>query len=724
MINNQPVTQHNYPVRNDCAIISHTDEAGLITYVNDDFVEYAGFTRDELIGKPHNIVRHPDMPAEAYRDMWNTLQQGRAWQGIVKNRRKNGDHYWVKATATPRPEGGYMSVRLQASDQEIREAEILYRKINEGSGHRLDGGYVKVPGVIGVFDKIKRRFLNWSFSTKVILPTVLMSIAMMVVFVFGLKNVHEDSLNAAGFQSGKDLIDMAFNSRMFYNQHVVPKAIAAGLTLTHDHSKDSNGIPLPATVMRSLGEMTNQGHDASSEFRLFSDQPFKFRNANEVKLDEFEREAIVFLKANPNEYFARKIIVDGKPFYRVAKADVMNHPSCLACHNGHVESPKRDWQMGDVRGVAQATVPLNNLNQAFLAPILKLAVVVIVLLMLLISMMTIVAKGQKSRINRLKSITNEIASGNLVVEMPLGRKDEVGSLFNAVVVMRNKLYEILFQMRVSTNSLTMSVTEMIDASQETTRGAVEQSNASTSMAAALEELSASVGQIGDNAVAAYESSLQAGDVAKKGALAVYENSNEMNNIALAVQHAADRLISLKELSLNIGQIVSTIKGIAEQTNLLALNAAIEAARAGEYGRGFAVVADEVRTLAERTAISTVEITKMVEQIQNETNAAVHEMRSGVDRVEKGVENAKLAGQSVNDIEKSTVLVVKATEEIQQVLVEQAQASREVAFTVENVAKLAESNAVQAEQALQASARVQEVTRLLENLAKQFKIFKR
>ncbi|TVQ71849.1 MAG: DUF3365 domain-containing protein [Oceanospirillales bacterium] len=723
MKNNQPVTQHNFPVRKDCAIISHTDDNGLITYVNDDFIEYAGFTREELIGKPHNIIRHPDMPSEAYRDMWHTLQQGRAWQGIVKNRCKNGDHYWVKATATPKPEGGYMSVRLQASDDEIRDAEILYRKINEGSGHRLDGGYVKVPGIIGLVDKLKRLFNNWSFATKIIVPTVLMSITMMIAFIIGLKNVHDDSLSAAGFQSGKDLIEMTFNARMFYNQNVVPKAVSAGLTLTHDHSNDSNGIPLPATLMRSLGDMNNHLRSDSSQFRLFSDQPFNFRTSQEVTLDEFEREAIAFLNANPTEYFARMIEIDGLPFYRVAKADVMNHPTCIACHNAHIDSPKRDWKMGDVRGVAQATVPLSNLNQAFWAPILQLAITVLILFILLIIVISMIAVGQKIRIKRLKSITYEIASGNLAAEIPLGRKDEIGSLFNAVVVMRNKLFEILLQMRVSTNSLTMSVTEMIDASQETTRGAVEQSNASTSMAAALEELSASVGQIGTNATSAHESSLSAGDVARKGALAVYENSNEMNNIAQAVQHAADRLVSLKELSLNIGQIVSTIKGIAEQTNLLALNAAIEAARAGEYGRGFAVVADEVRTLAERTAVSTVEITNMVEQIQCETNAAVLDMRSGVDRVEKGVENAKLVGQSVSDIEKSTDLVVKATEEIQQVLVEQAQASREVASTVENVARLAEGNAVQAEQALQASARVQEVTRMLENLSKQFKVFK-
>ena len=124
MKNNQPVTQKEYVVRQDCAIISHTDASGNITYVNDDFVEYAGFERPELIGKPHNIIRHPDMPKEAFRDMWATLKSGRAWQGIVKNRRANGDHYWVKATATPLPDGGYMSVRLKATAQEISSPAV------------------------------------------------------------------------------------------------------------------------------------------------------------------------------------------------------------------------------------------------------------------------------------------------------------------------------------------------------------------------------------------------------------------------------------------------------------------------------------------------------------------------------------------------------------------------------------------------------------------------
>ncbi len=144
---NMPVTQREFPVSDDCAIISHTDEKGRITYFNDDFVHYAGFAPEELMGQPHNIVRHPDMPPEAFRDLWDTLKQGRPWQGLVKNRRKDGDHYWVKATATPKPGGGYMSVRMKPSREEVAAAEALYARMRNGEKIRLEGGQVRASAL-------------------------------------------------------------------------------------------------------------------------------------------------------------------------------------------------------------------------------------------------------------------------------------------------------------------------------------------------------------------------------------------------------------------------------------------------------------------------------------------------------------------------------------------------------------------------------------------------
>jgi PAS domain S-box-containing protein len=119
MRNNGPVTQREYMLPPGTTLVSTTDLQSHITYCNPAFVETSGFSRDELIGQPHNLVRHPDMPAEAYRDMWATLQAGQPWTALVKNRRKNGDHYWVRANVTPVLEGGrvtgYMSVRTARS---------------------------------------------------------------------------------------------------------------------------------------------------------------------------------------------------------------------------------------------------------------------------------------------------------------------------------------------------------------------------------------------------------------------------------------------------------------------------------------------------------------------------------------------------------------------------------------------------------------------------------
>ncbi|TXT20014.1 MAG: methyl-accepting chemotaxis protein, partial [bacterium] len=133
---NMPVTGVERPLRDTETIVSTTDTRGVITHVNDTFVEVSGFSRDELLGAPQNIVRHPDMPAAAFQDQWNTIQAGRPWVGLVKNRCKNGDHYWVEAHVTPiRQSGqisGYLSVRRRPSREQITQAETLYRRLNEG----------------------------------------------------------------------------------------------------------------------------------------------------------------------------------------------------------------------------------------------------------------------------------------------------------------------------------------------------------------------------------------------------------------------------------------------------------------------------------------------------------------------------------------------------------------------------------------------------------------
>ncbi|MGL6213946.1 methyl-accepting chemotaxis protein, partial [Billgrantia desiderata] len=132
-----PVTQREYALRNDDVLISKTDPSSIITYANQRFIEVSGYDYAELLGTPHNLVRHPDMPPSVFADMWHDLKSGRFWTGLVKNRRKNGDHYWVRANVVPIREGGtlkgYASIRVKPSAEEIAQAEEVYRDIrNDG----------------------------------------------------------------------------------------------------------------------------------------------------------------------------------------------------------------------------------------------------------------------------------------------------------------------------------------------------------------------------------------------------------------------------------------------------------------------------------------------------------------------------------------------------------------------------------------------------------------
>ncbi len=130
-----PITQREFLLDDGATLVSSTNLKSRITYCNPAFVAVSGYAREELIGQPHNLIRHPDMPAEAFRDMWATLESGQPWTAVVKNRRKTGDHYWVRANVTPVVEDGhivgYMSVRTKPGRDEVAAAEALYARMRD-----------------------------------------------------------------------------------------------------------------------------------------------------------------------------------------------------------------------------------------------------------------------------------------------------------------------------------------------------------------------------------------------------------------------------------------------------------------------------------------------------------------------------------------------------------------------------------------------------------------
>ena len=167
MRENLPVTQRQFDYADDATLMSITDTQSHITYANAAFIAVSGYAREAITGQPHNIVRHPDMPPAAYADMWKTLQGDDSWSALVKNRRKNGDHYWVRANATPvRRNGkliGYMSVRTKPLSSEIAAAEALYSAMRAGTagGLKLHKGILVRTGLLKPLSWLKTMPVRW-----------------------------------------------------------------------------------------------------------------------------------------------------------------------------------------------------------------------------------------------------------------------------------------------------------------------------------------------------------------------------------------------------------------------------------------------------------------------------------------------------------------------------------------------------------------------------------
>ncbi|TAM01134.1 MAG: PAS domain-containing protein [Paraburkholderia sp.] len=182
MRTNLPITQQEFHFPPDATLLSTTDTSSHITYANEAFIEVSGYDTDEILGQPHNLVRHPDMPSQAFADMWETLKAGLSWTALIKNRRKDGDHYWVRANATPVIHDGqtvgYMSVRTSPGREEVEAAESLYRDFRENKVglRRFRKGLVVRTGILGWMSLLQTLSVRWRIGA-----STLASLALVVL---------------------------------------------------------------------------------------------------------------------------------------------------------------------------------------------------------------------------------------------------------------------------------------------------------------------------------------------------------------------------------------------------------------------------------------------------------------------------------------------------------------------------------------------------------------
>ena len=234
----------------------------------------------------------------------------------------------------------------------------------------------------------------------------------------------------------------------------------------------------------------------------------------------------------------------------------------------------------------------------------------------------------------------------------------------------------------------------------------------------VEELAVSINILSDNARSTDSSVRETRELASQGREASGAAVSQMANIEQAVADAAGQIEHLGEASRQISSVVSVIREVADQTNLLALNAAIEAARAGEQGRGFAVVADEVRKLAERTAASTQEISRVVDSIQSGAGEAIAGMHAARGRVGEGVVKVEDSGARMAAIESGASSVAALASDMSNALAEQASAGNAIGEEVERISRLSEQNDAASQEAFQAAARLEQLaSRMAESVAR-------
>lgn len=703
MRNNQPNTGREHPFPQGETVISYTNLKGQITRANDAFVELSGFTREELIGQPHNLVRHPDMPPEAYRDLWDTLKKGRPWSGIVKNRRKDGDHYWVRAYASPlADQTGYVSVRVAATRQEISAAEDLYARMRGDASIRLDEGQVISSNI---FAKLVRKFNDMRIISRLWLLASSGLAGFLISIAVGwyglssssaaLRTVYEDRA-VPMYDLGQIEADThkAYTDILLGFQHD-PAGPVAGI---HDHPLDKhlNAISERRTAEDALWNKYMATFLTEDEKMLAADVVQK-RAAWRAKQDE----AVAALAA---KNFSPAILATYLKAGREEQQALHDALDKLIAYQTEIakfeyENSRRTSELG----------------------LLLFAVLIAVGSIGLLTQSYLIIRKIKSGLQEAQDAANSIAAGDLTRPLPAASKDEMGALVAALSVMRNNLHELIASVREGISALNKTSGSVSVSAQNSSRVTERQSEDASGMAAAMEQLSVSIDQVSEHAGDAHQVSQRSSEQASEGGRVIHGAATEMENIATAVNHVAETIRGLENYSAQISGIASSIREIADQTNLLALNAAIEAARAGEQGRGFAVVADEVRKLAERTASSTTEITGMIGKIQEGTKQAVKEMEVGVVRVNEGVGLARQAGDSVGAIRDAAQQAARAVDDITIAIQEQSLAARDIARRIESIAQGTEENSMASSQTAASAKQMAQLSKQLDELAGRFKI---
>ncbi|MFZ5657012.1 MAG: methyl-accepting chemotaxis protein [Pseudomonadota bacterium] len=682
MRSNLPVTGVEVMLPDDHPLVSKTDPEGRITYVNTAFVQVSGYAEHELLGQPHNIVRHPDMPAAAFADLWATLKSGRPWVGMVRNRCRNGDHYWVEAHVTPLHEDGrhvgYMSVRRRATRAQIEEAEARHVALREGDA-RLRFRH----GRIDRRHPLRRLNPLWLLSLRQRLLLAALGSVAFAAAAWLARHAGDGAL--ATLLGGGGVF--ALYSAAWLGRDVVGRLDAANAhfhaladgrydqAIAIDRNDEVGRLLLGLKSMQvRLGFQVEDGArmlreatrlrcalDASASNVLVANRELRIAYANRgmaallAATEADLRRTRADFRADALVGTPMDALFDGTGISHELLATLGQAREVRIELGGHVFdlvlTPVLDdegariglateWRDRTVELAMEAEVARvvgaaangdfharidTTRQQGFLRHLGQ--------------DVNRLVDATRTALGELERMLDALAAGDLGYRADAALDGQFGRLQAAANRSAARLGETVGAIRLAANAIRAAADEIAAGNADLARRTEQQAASLEQTGAAMDELTAAVR---GNTAGAQQAQRLAGDAA-----------HTAGEGGAAMDRVVDTMDGIRSASRRVAEIVGVIDGIAFQTNILALNAAVEAARAGEEGRGFAVVAAEVRNLAQRSAAAARDVRDLVATSVVQVEAGSEWVGTAHGRIAQIVDDAQRVSGLVADIARAS-----------------------------------------------------------------------